>query len=218
MFRACFLITYFSFFSSLYPHVYIIKQNERYFHCVQGLERKFLAEPFRSLLLNTRSRELVHTPMRGSTDYWTGRVDKKTGNISGENNMGKLLMEVRRELQRAKQYTENEENKDEIEKNKVVDEKEGDTEMDDNDTTQDSSGYQGTKRKHQDDNVDGKHDGEEPDGPKIKRKKTETESKDDVKRKAGSSEIKDKSDDENKGDDRNNAVEKNTGHEVAKRH
>lgn len=176
-----------------------------------------MAEPFKSLLLNTRSRELVHTPMRGSTDYWTGRVDKKTEKITGENNMGKLLMEVRLELQRSEQYFQNEENKDAIEKNEVVDDKEGDTEMDDNDTAQDTSGYQGTKRKHKEDNVDVKDDREEPDGPKIKRKKTETESKDDVKRKTGSSEIKDKGDDENEGDDRYTAVEKNTGHEAAKR-
>ena len=65
----------------------------------QGLRAKFESEPFRSLLLKTEQRVLVHTPMRGKTDYWTGRVDKKDGNITGENNMGKLLMEVRQELQ-----------------------------------------------------------------------------------------------------------------------
>jgi hypothetical protein len=37
--------------------------------------------------------------MRGKTDYWTGRVDKTSGDINGENTMGKLLMEVRHELQ-----------------------------------------------------------------------------------------------------------------------
>ncbi|XP_028402927.1 uncharacterized protein LOC114525710 [Dendronephthya gigantea] len=65
----------------------------------EGLRKKFKAEPFRELLLKTGRRVLVHTPMRGKTDFWSGRVDKKDGQkIVGENNMGKLLMEVREEL------------------------------------------------------------------------------------------------------------------------
>ena len=51
------------------------------------------------MLLETGKRKLVHIPMRGKTDYWTGRVDKTSGDINGENTMGKLLMEVRHELQ-----------------------------------------------------------------------------------------------------------------------
>jgi hypothetical protein len=43
--------------------------------------------------------------MRGKTDYWTGRVDKTSGDINGENTMGKLLMEVRHELQEVEKCT-----------------------------------------------------------------------------------------------------------------
>ena len=65
----------------------------------EALQKKFECDPFKSLLLETDKRKLVHIPMRGKTDYWTGRVDKTSGDISGENTMGQLLMEVRHKLQ-----------------------------------------------------------------------------------------------------------------------
>ena len=62
----------------------------------RALLKKFEKEPFKSLLLETgASRQLIHIPMRGKTDFWTGKRDKNTGDIVGENTMGKLLMEVR---------------------------------------------------------------------------------------------------------------------------
>ena len=64
-----------------------------------ALLEKFKQEPFRQVLLNTGNRPLVHIGMRGSLDYWTGKVDKSTGEIIGENTMAKLLMEVRDEIQ-----------------------------------------------------------------------------------------------------------------------
>lgn len=66
----------------------------------RALEKKFEKEPFKSLLLETATRQLIHIPMRGKTDFWTGKRDKKTGEIVGENTMGKLLMEVRDSLLR----------------------------------------------------------------------------------------------------------------------
>ncbi|CAB3989862.1 Hypothetical predicted protein [Paramuricea clavata] len=72
----------------------------------EGLRKKFASKPFRKLLLETGTRMLVHTPMRGKTDYWTGRVDKTSGNINGENNMGKLLMEVRQELKKTEKRSQ----------------------------------------------------------------------------------------------------------------
>ena len=65
----------------------------------RALQKKFEKEPFKSLLLETgASRQLIHIPSRGQTDFWTGKRDKKTGEIVGENTMGKLLMEVRDSL------------------------------------------------------------------------------------------------------------------------
>lgn len=61
----------------------------------RALQRKFEQEPYRSLLLETGGTQLIHIPTRGQTDFWTGKRDKKTGEIVGENTMGKLLMEVR---------------------------------------------------------------------------------------------------------------------------
>lgn len=67
----------------------------------RALEKKFEKEPFKSLLLETgATRQLIHIPMRGKTDFWTGKRDKNTGEIVGENTMGKLLMEVRHALLR----------------------------------------------------------------------------------------------------------------------
>lgn len=63
-----------------------------------ALKIKFQKEPFKSLLLETGDRLLVHIPMRGKVDFWTGKVDKNTGEIIGDNTMAKLLMEVRQEL------------------------------------------------------------------------------------------------------------------------
>lgn len=61
----------------------------------RALQKKFEQEPFRSLLLATRGVQLIHIPMRGRIDFWTGKKDKKTGEIVGENTMGKILMEIR---------------------------------------------------------------------------------------------------------------------------
>jgi len=61
----------------------------------RALQRKFEQEPYRSLLLETVGTQLIHIPTRGQTDFWTGKKDKKTGEIVGENTMGKLFMEVR---------------------------------------------------------------------------------------------------------------------------
>jgi len=61
----------------------------------RALQRKFEQEPYKSLLLETGGTKLIHIPTRGQTDFWTGKRDKKTGEIVGENTMGKLLMEVR---------------------------------------------------------------------------------------------------------------------------
>lgn len=61
----------------------------------RALQRKFEQEPFRSLLLETKGAQLIHIPMRGRTDFWTGKRDKGTGEIVGENTMGKILMEIR---------------------------------------------------------------------------------------------------------------------------
>lgn len=65
----------------------------------RALQKKFEKEPFKSLLLeNGASRQLIHIPTRGQTDFWTGKRDKKTREIVGKNTMGKLLMEVRDSL------------------------------------------------------------------------------------------------------------------------
>lgn len=61
----------------------------------RALQRKFEKEPYKSLLLETGGTQLIHIPNRGQTDFWTGKRDKKTNEIVGENTMGKLLMEVR---------------------------------------------------------------------------------------------------------------------------
>lgn len=65
-------------------------------HRMKGaLQRKFEREPYKSLLLETVGTQLIHIPTRGQTDFWTGKRDNKTGEIVGQNTMGKLLMEVR---------------------------------------------------------------------------------------------------------------------------
>lgn len=61
----------------------------------RALQMKFEQEPYKSLLLETGGTHLIHIPSRGQTDFWTGKRDKKTGEIVGENTMGNLLMEVR---------------------------------------------------------------------------------------------------------------------------
>lgn len=66
-----------------------------------ALHVKFSSEPLRSLLLETDDRLLVHIPSRGKTDFWTGKKDKATGEIVGENKMAVLLMEVRDELRQS---------------------------------------------------------------------------------------------------------------------
>lgn len=71
----------------------------------RALQRKFDQEPFKSLLLKTGGAQLIHIPSRGQTDFWTGKRDKNTGEIVGENTMGKLLMEVRADMQAAEVTT-----------------------------------------------------------------------------------------------------------------
>lgn len=66
----------------------------------RALQRKFEQEPFRSLLLETKGAQLIHIPRRGRTDFWTGKRDKGTGEIVGENTMGKILMEIRGFIQK----------------------------------------------------------------------------------------------------------------------
>ncbi|XP_015760727.1 PREDICTED: uncharacterized protein LOC107339898 [Acropora digitifera] len=61
----------------------------------RALEKKFEKEPFKSALLETGKTRLIHIPLRGKTDFWTGKRHKKTGEIVGENTMGELLMKVR---------------------------------------------------------------------------------------------------------------------------
>ena len=126
---------------------------------VKGLRKKFESEPFKSLLLKTEARKLVHTPMRGKTDYWTGRVDKTSGDIIGENNMGKLLMKVRQELQEAEKSSQNEESfvasEDEGE-GELVDEK------NDDDDVKGEKGVAGDDKKDKvdiDDNVQRENEG-----------------------------------------------------------
>lgn len=63
-----------------------------------ALREKFKIEPYKRVLLETETRQLVHIGMRGNVDYWTGKRDKISGEIVGENTMGKLLMEVRSEI------------------------------------------------------------------------------------------------------------------------
>ena len=65
-----------------------------------ALSVKFSTEPLKTLLLETGDRHLVHTPSRGKTDFWTGKRDKATGEIVGENTMAVLLMGVREELRK----------------------------------------------------------------------------------------------------------------------
>ena len=61
----------------------------------RALEKKFEKEPFKSALSETGKTRLIHIPLLDKTDFWTGKRDKKTGEIVGENTMGELLMEVR---------------------------------------------------------------------------------------------------------------------------
>lgn len=75
-----------------------LDQNVAKIRMKNALEVKFSKEPFRSLLLETGERLLVHIPMRGTVDFWTGKIDKDTGELVGENTMAALLMEVREEL------------------------------------------------------------------------------------------------------------------------
>ena len=203
-----------------------------------ALQKKFECDPFKGLLLKTGTCELVHIPMRGKTDYWTGRVDKESGNINGENTMGKLLMEVRQEMQEAEKGAQNEENIEAIEdesESKLVDENKGgddiddeikgdddskdeikrdddskvdDQKSDDETTTsepKDISGSKRAKRKREDNVIQVENPDEEvAEGPKIKRKKIEEESKDVLETK-GDDENKDG--DQNKDDDKKSGIE-----------
>ena len=63
-----------------------------------ALQEKFMKEPFKSILMETGKAALIHIPTRGQTDFWTGKRDKQTGKLVGDNTMGKLLMEVRDSL------------------------------------------------------------------------------------------------------------------------
>jgi hypothetical protein len=53
------------------------------------LRKKYSIEPYRSLLLNTGSRELHEKPIRGSGNSWT---------LPGCDWLGQLLMEIREEI------------------------------------------------------------------------------------------------------------------------
>ncbi|KAK3718951.1 hypothetical protein QZH41_005937 [Actinostola sp. cb2023] len=75
-----------------------LNQNTATIRMKNALKVKFQKEPFRSLLLETENRLLVHIPMRGKVDYWTGKIDKVNGELIGENTMAKLVMEIRQEL------------------------------------------------------------------------------------------------------------------------
>lgn len=75
-----------------------LDQNAAKIRMKNALTVKFEQEPFRMLLLETKERLLVHIPMGGRVDFWTGKIDKETGELVGENTMAALLMEVRQEL------------------------------------------------------------------------------------------------------------------------
>ena len=53
------------------------------------MRKKYSIEPYRSLLLNTGSRELHEKPIRGSGNNWT---------LPGSDWLGLLLMEIREEI------------------------------------------------------------------------------------------------------------------------
>jgi predicted NAD-dependent protein-ADP-ribosyltransferase YbiA (DUF1768 family) len=75
-----------------------LDQNAAKIRMKNALKIKFQNDTFKSLLLGTEDRLLVHIPMRGKTDFWTGKIDKSTGELVGNNTMANLLMEVRQEL------------------------------------------------------------------------------------------------------------------------
>ncbi|XP_032238288.2 uncharacterized protein LOC5512917 [Nematostella vectensis] len=75
-----------------------LDQNASKIRMKKALRVKFSKEPFRSLLLETGNRLLVHIPMRGQPDFWTARLDKASGRIIGENTMAMVVMEVRDEM------------------------------------------------------------------------------------------------------------------------
>ena len=150
----------------------------------EGLRKKFEKEPFRTLLLETQERPLVHIPMMGKTDYWTARFNKTTRVITGENNMGKLLMQVRKELQ---EKTKNEEEESEESKEKDVNAVTNEKRITNKDNAcqvSDTEGHQQQVRKRPYDNSaetkgeqsNKQMQSEEPD---AKRKKTELISDDD---------------------------------------
>jgi DnaJ family protein A protein 5 len=176
---------------------------------------------------------LVHTPMRGKTDYWTGRVDKTSGNITGENNMGKLLMEVRQELRKPKESSQKEGKrigaiKDKgkgkfVDKNKdddnIKDENKDDDDIkddnqkggdvikgDDESTTsetKDSPSYKAEKRKHEGNDVQVKYPDEEVSEGPKIKRKKIEEKSKDVLE--GKDENKDG--DKNKDDDKKGGIE-----------
>jgi hypothetical protein len=176
---------------------------------------------------------LVHTPMRGKTDYWTGRVDKTSGNITGENNMGKLLMEVRQELRKPKKNSQKKGKsigaiKDKgkskfVDKNKdddnIKDENKDDDDIkddnqkggdvikgDDESTaseTKDSPGYKAAKRKHEGNDVQVKYPDEEVSEGPKIKRKKIEEKSKDVLESKEESEDGDK----NKDDDKKGGVE-----------
>lgn len=75
-----------------------LDQNAAKIRMKNALKVKFSKEVFRNLLLETGESLLVHIPMGGTVDFWTGKIDKDTGELVGENTMAALLMEVRQEL------------------------------------------------------------------------------------------------------------------------
>jgi hypothetical protein len=219
---------YFQFYTTEYTKLTIYVC---YF--AEGLLEKFESKPFKKLLLETGTRMLVHTPMRGKTDYWTGRVDKTSGNITGENNMGKLLMEVRQELRKPKKSSQKEGKrigaiKDKgkskfVDKNKddddIKDENKDDDDIkddnqkggdvikgDDESTTsktKDSPGYKAAKRKHEGNDVQVKYPDEEVSESPKIKRKKIEEKSKDVLESKEESEDGDK----NKDDDKKGGVE-----------
>jgi len=49
-------------------------------------------------LLKSDKKYLLHQENRGKSPIWGGRIDKNTGELIGQNKLGKIWMKVREEL------------------------------------------------------------------------------------------------------------------------
>lgn len=145
--------------------------------------------------------------MRGKTDYWTGRVDKTSGDITGENNMGKLLMEVRQELQGVEESSKNEESEDiKDEKEISGDDKKGEIDLDDGiEEGNEPVGDKKDEAKDDDDNGDAKDENKD-DGDRKDDDDNMDENKDDGDRKV---------DNDNKGENKDDGDGKDDGDSMA---